>query len=208
MASGNEMSMKFLVGKKLGMTTLQDPAKGALNMTLIEFAPNTVTLLRTPEKDGYSAVQVEMAKTMKRRVRKEFRLDHVGREADDVQRELASFEVGASLDVSMFSVGEEVQVSGTTKAKGFQGVVKRHGFKGSPRTHGHKHDLRAPGSIGSQEYQRVIKGMRMAGRMGGERSTTKNLKVVYVDADKCLLGVQGAVPGVNGRVVEVWSRTK
>lgn len=190
------------------MTTLQDPVKGALNVTLIEFGPNTVSLLRTPEKDGYSAVQVETAKTAKRNVRKEFRLDHVSREAEEVQKQLSSFEVGALLDVSMFSVGDEVQVSGTTKAKGFQGVVKRHGFKGSPRTHGHKHDLRAPGSIGSQEYQRVIKGMRMAGRMGGERSTTKNLKVVYIDADKSLLGVQGAVPGVNGRVVEVWSRTK
>jgi large subunit ribosomal protein L3 len=199
--------MKFLLGKKLGMTTLQDPQKGALNVTLIECDQNTVTVLRTPERDGYAAVQVEAAKTSKKRMRKEFRLDHVRLEADEVKKELEKFKEGDTLDVTVFSVGDVVSVSGITKAKGFQGVVKRHGFKGSPRTHGHKHDLRAPGSIGSQENQRVIKGMRMAGRMGGDRSTTKNVKVVYVNQEKGLIGVQGAVPGVSGRMVEVWANT-
>jgi large subunit ribosomal protein L3 len=197
--------MKFLLGKKLGMTTLQDPQKGALNVTLIECEPNIVSMLRTPEKDGYTAVRVEIAKTSKKIVRKEFRLDHVRFGKEEVRKELERFQEGAKLDVTVFSVGDEVNVSGITKAKGFQGVVKRHGFKGAPRTHGHKHDLRAPGSIGSQENQRVIKGMRMAGRMGGDRSTSKNLKVVYVDQSKGLLAVQGAVPGVNGRIVEVWT---
>ena len=96
-----------------------------------------------------------------------------------------------------------MNVSGIAKAKGFQGVVKRHGFKGSPATHGHKHDHRAPGSIGAQQPQHVIKGKRMAGRMGGKRSTMKNVKVVYIDMEKNVLAVQGAVPGVVGRIVEI-----
>ena len=94
-------------------------------------------------------------------------------------------------------------VSGITKAKGFQGVVKRHGFAGAPKTHGHKHDHRAPGSIGAQQPQHVIKGKRMAGRMGGVRASSMNIQVVYIDKDKNILGVKGAVPGVAGRLVEI-----
>jgi large subunit ribosomal protein L3 len=197
--------MKFLLGKKLGMTTLQDPEKGALNVTLIECAPNTVSLVRNTERDGYNAVQLEAPKTTKQVVRREFRLDHVRLSAEEVQKEAEKFADGQILDVAVFEVGDVVNVSGTTKAKGFQGVVKRHGFGGAPRTHGHKHDLRAPGSIGAQQPQHVIKGKRMAGRMGGERNTSRNLKVAYVDQAKGLLAVEGAVPGVNGGVVEVWT---
>lgn len=197
--------MKFLLGKKLGMTTLQDAQKGALNVTLIECEPNTIVLNRSMERDGYTAVCLEAAKTTKKRIRKEFRINHAGVSAEEATKSAESFKEGETLDVTVFSVGDVVHVSGTTKAKGFQGVVKRHGFKGAPRTHGHKHDLRAPGSIGSQEYQRVIKGMRMAGRMGGTRSTTKNVTVVHVDQEKGILAVQGAVPGVAGRMVEIWT---
>lgn len=198
--------MKFLLGRKLGMTTLQDAEKGALNVTLIECDPNTVSLLRTAEKDGYCAVQVSVSKTSKRTLKREFRMDSTQVDMEAAQKAMEPFAMESALDVTVFSVGDVVNVSGVTKAKGFQGVVKRHGFKGSPRTHGHKHDLRAPGSIGSQENQRVVKGKRMAGRMGGGRSTTKNLKVVLVDETKRLIGVQGAVPGVNGRMVEIWMR--
>lgn len=134
---------------------------------------------------------------------KEFRIDRPGIAVEDARKELDGFEAGKVLGVTVFSVGDVVDVSGITKAKGFQGVVKRHGFKGSPRTHGHKHDLRAPGSIGAQQPQHVIKGKRMAGRMGGGRSTTKNVRVVLIDEAKKLIAVQGAVPGVNGRMVEV-----
>lgn len=199
--------MKFLLGRKLGMTTLQDAAVGALNVTLIECDTNTVSLLRTPERDGYAAVQVEAMKTAKRKLQKEFRLDSANVSAEDAQKELATFEVGKVLDIKVFSVGDVVNVTGISKGKGFQGVVKRHGFKGSPRTHGHKHDLRAPGSIGAQQPQHVIKGKRMAGRMGADRCTTQNLKVVFIDETKNLMAVQGAVPGVNGRMVEVWLRS-
>lgn len=198
--------MKFLLGRKLGMTTLQDASLGALNVTLIECDTNTVSLLRTMERDGYAAVQVEAMKTSRKKLHKEFRLDSAQVSSEDAQKELASFEVGKTLDVSVFSVGDVVNVTGISKGKGFQGVVKRHGFKGSPRTHGHKHDLRAPGSIGAQQPQHVIKGKRMAGRMGADRSTMQNLKIVLVDETKKLIAVKGAVPGVNGRMVEVWAR--
>jgi len=183
---------KFILGKKLGMTTLYDKEQGALNVTLIECPENTVSVVRTEEKNGYSAIQLEIAKTKNVTHRKEFRLE-----------QQSSLAIGDRISVESFQIGDEVQVSGITKGKGFQGVVKRHGFKGSPATHGHKHDHRAPGSIGAQQPQHVIKGKRMAGRMGGKRSTVKNIKIVYIDAEKNILAVQGAVPGVVGRIVEV-----
>lgn len=174
------------------MTTLYDKEKGALNVTLIECQPCAVSVVRTVEKDGYDAVQLEIAKTKKVTHRKEFRLE-----------EAATVAVGDQIAIDTFQIEDEVNISGISKAKGFQGVVKRHGFKGSPATHGHKHDLRAPGSIGAQQPQHVIKGKRMAGRMGGKRSTMKNVKVVYIDNEKNVLAVLGAVPGVVGRIVEI-----
>lgn len=199
--------MKFLIGKKLGMTTLFDEERGALNMTLIECEKNTVVMKRTPEKNGYLAVAVEAPKTSKKTVIKEFRFDK-GRKFDAVEeltKELEAIEVGSSLQVESFEVGEKVNICGTTKAKGFQGVVKRHGFKGAGPGHGHKHDARKPGSIGATFPEHVVKGRRMAGRMGGEKMTVKNLEVVYIDAAKGLLGVRGAVPGVIGRMVQIAS---
>jgi len=184
--------MKYILGKKLGMTTLYDKLQGALNVTLIECQPCAVSVVRTFEKDGYSAVQLEIAKTKNVTHRKEFRLE-----------EAATTAVGEMISIDTFAIGDDINVSGIAKAKGFQGVVKRHGFKGSPATHGHKHDLRAPGSIGAQQPQHVIKGKRMAGRMGGKRSTMKNVKIVYIDLEKNVLAVQGAVPGVVGRIVEL-----
>jgi large subunit ribosomal protein L3 len=186
------MYIKYILGKKLGMTTLYDKVQGALNVTLIECPVNTVSVVRTQEKNGYSAVQLELAKTKNVTHRKEFRLD-----TDPTVK------IGDQITVENFVLGDEVQISGIAKGKGFQGVVKRHGFAGSPATHGHKHDHRAPGSIGAQQPQHVIKGKRMAGRMGGKRSTTKGIKVVYMDAEKNIMGVLGAVPGVVGRIVEV-----
>ncbi|MEI9966078.1 MAG: 50S ribosomal protein L3 [Candidatus Moraniibacteriota bacterium] len=120
--------MKFLIGKKLGMTTLFDAEKGALNMTLITCEKNTVTLKRTPEKNGYSALQVEAPKNKKKSVRREFRLDKDSTSTDDTVTLLEGFTEGSELSVDQFEVGDKVHVSGITKAKGFQGVVKRHGF--------------------------------------------------------------------------------
>lgn len=196
------LDMKFLLAKKLGMTTLHDVERGARNITLLECDANTVSLVREAGRDGYSALQVETPKTKRRNIRREFRLDrHLS--SEEVTKKMQELPVGATLSVDIFSVGDRVRVSGITKAKGFQGVVKRHGFKGAPKTHGHKHDLRAPGSIGATFPQHVTKGMRMAGRMGGTRSTSENLRVEYIDPEKRLIGVRGAVPGIPGSVVEV-----
>ncbi len=172
------------------MTTLHDETRGALNMTLIDCAENTVSLVREVGRDGYAALQIETKKTAKKNFKKEFRFD--------VPAEIVA---GTALFVDQFAVGDLVNVTGVTKAKGFQGVVKRHGFKGSPTTHGRKHDLRKPGSIGATDPQHVFKGKRMAGRMGGENFTVQNLQVVLVDREKGLIGVRGAVPGVVGRML-------
>lgn len=180
---------KFILGKKLGMTTIYDE-KGAQNVTLVECF-SKVSGVKTKEKDGYGAVQLEIKKTRNKTVKKEFRVEEV------------NMEKGADVDASIFEIGDKVKVSGKSKAKGFQGVVKRHGFKGAPASHGHKHDLRAPGSIGATYPEHVVKGKRMAGRMGGERVTTKNLKVVFIDKDKKIIGVEGPVPGVPGGIVEI-----
>ncbi|MEI8103873.1 MAG: 50S ribosomal protein L3 [Candidatus Moraniibacteriota bacterium] len=194
--------MKFLLGKKLGMTTLQDAEKGALNVTLIECPTNTVKIVRTPEVDGYSAVQIEIAKTSKRLMRREFRLD-THQTKEEALADATNYITEQVLGVDAFAVGDKVAVTGITKAKGFQGVVKRHGFKGAPASHGHKDQERMPGSIGSTEPQHVIKGMRMAGRMGGVKATSPKLKVVMIDVVKQLIAVQGAVPGINGGVVAI-----
>jgi len=184
---------KFILGKKLGMTTIYDKDKGALNVTLVECEPNIVSLLRTVEKDGYSAVQLEIKKTSKKFHRKEFRMDEAG-----IDRKK-----GDKVTIEIFQLDDEVKISGISKAKGFQGVMKRHNFAGSPHSHGHKHDWRAPGSIGSAFPQHVVKGKKMAGRMGGKRSSVKYLQIVFIDKEKNLIGVKGAVPGVIGRVIEI-----
>ena len=192
--------MKFILGRKLGMTTIYDTEKGALNVTLIECEPNSVSLMRSQEKDGYNAVQIGIKK------RKTQNAKRKTKEYDKIKEfrtEAGELKAGDDLDITQFEIGDKVKVSGITKAKGFQGVMKRHGFKGSPHSHGHKHDWRAPGSIGAGFPEHVIKGKRMAGRMGGKRATTENIKVVFIDKEKNLLGVMGAVPGVAGRIVEI-----
>ena len=128
--------MKFILGKKLGMTTIFNEKREALNVTLVECV-SKVSMIRDEEKDGYAAIQIEMPKTKNKIVKKEFRLPE------------AQVVVGDEINVDIFEIGEEVHVTGIGKAKGFQGVVKRHGFKGAMASHGHKHDLRAPGSIGA-----------------------------------------------------------
>lgn len=181
---------KFILGKKLGMTTIHGD-NGALNVTLVECLPNKVSLIRTQEKNGYGAVQLEIKKTKNKTARREFRAA------------AGELKEGAEVSVAIFEIGDKIKVSGVTKAKGFQGVVKRHGFKGAPASHGHKHDLRAPGSIGAGFPEHVIKGKRMAGRMGGAKATSENIKIVFIDKEKNILGLKGPVPGNNGGVVEI-----
>jgi len=185
--------MKFILGKKSGMTTIYNE-DGAQNVTLVTVTPNVIDMIRTTDKDGYSAVRLSTDKTKNITCSREFRVDNT----DD-------FKEKDNVTVDIFEVGDKVKVSGLSKAKGFQGVVKRHGFKGGPATHGHRHVLRAPGSIGSAYPQHVLKGRKMAGRMGGNRVTTKGLTVVAVDKEKNILALKGAVPGVVGRIVEIVS---
>ncbi len=177
-------------------------------VTLIEAGPITVTGLRTKEKDGYKAVLVGYGKIAKKNLNKaqsgyykelgEFRY---AREFKSDNTE--DFKRGDKINLSIFKVGDKIQVSSVSKGKGFQGVVKRHHFKGGPRTHGQKHSEREPGSIGGGLRTRVPKGMRMAGRMGGEKVTVKNLKIVGVDEKEGLLYVRGALPGVKNSLVEI-----
>ena len=197
--------MKFLIGKKLGMTTLFDEEKGALNVTLIDCTPNKPSRKLTEAKNGYSAIQLTTEKTSRKNAVSEFRVDKNKTEESKAAalNELEAIEEGSTLSVDQFSVGEKVHITGTTKAKGFQGVVKRYNFRGAPASHGRKHDMRKPGSIGATFPEHVIKGRRMAGRMGGEKMTVQNLHVVYVNIEEGLIGVKGAVPGVNGRIVKI-----
>jgi large subunit ribosomal protein L3 len=183
--------MKFILGKKSGMTTMYKSER-AYNVTIIEVIPNVVDKICNMERDGYLSVRLSVSKTKNVFFKKEFRVDSVD-----------GFELDKVVGVDIFQEGDEVSVFGNKKAKGFQGVVKRHGFSGGPATHGHRHVLRAPGSIGRSFPEHVLKGTRMAGRMGDDRVVSKNLKVVFVDKINSLIAVEGAVPGVAGRIVEV-----
>lgn len=183
--------------------------------TIIEAGPMVVTQVKTSDKDGYDAVQFGFGQKSSKRIRKPQR-GHLGKvqsanfKTQNVRwmRELktenpSEFETGKVIDAGVFKEGDQIKVSAISKGKGFQGVVKRHGFHGGPRTHGQKHSEREPGSIGATWPQRVLKGKRMAGRMGGRRITVKNLEVLKVDPAKNIIWVSGAVPGRRGTLVEL-----
>lgn len=174
--------------------------------TIITAGPLTVTQIKGKEKDGYEAAQVAFG-TAKEKNQTKAVLGHTKGKAYKILREmpLEGQEVGATIDVSIFNPGDTVAVSAVSKGKGFQGVVKRHGFHGGPRSHGQKNKERAPGSISGagRAGGRVSLGMRMAGRMGGDRITVRNLKVLQVDKDTNTLLVSGAVPGKPGTMVEI-----
>ncbi len=190
------------------MTQVFDAEGRVHPATVITAAPLTVTHVRTIEKDGYVAAQVGMgAKKPKNASKpelghfKDLAVPKVTREI----RGMEGVERGAAINLSIFAVGDEVSVSAISKSKGFQGVVKRHGFHGDMRTHGRKHTERAPGSIGGggRSGGRVVKGMRMGGRMGGVRVTVKNLRVLQVNPAEHTIVISGAVPGVPGSTVEI-----
>ena len=212
--------MKFILGKKIGMSQVfKDDENGrkVVPVTLIEAGPCVVSQIRDEEKDGYQAVQVgylekkkinkplagHLKDLGKFRYLKEFRLDKTGVGKDSVEKEKTEYKLGDKIDVSVFEIGDKIKVSGVSKAKGFQGVMKRHNFKCGQASHGQKHSNRKPGSIGSAYPEHVIKGRKMAGRMGGVQSTQLGLEVVEVDKDKNLLIIKGAVPGNNGGLVRV-----
>ncbi|OGZ96826.1 MAG: 50S ribosomal protein L3 [Candidatus Sungbacteria bacterium RIFCSPLOWO2_02_FULL_51_17] len=200
---------KFILGEKLGMSQVFDKEGNVTPVTVVHAVPNIVLQARTKEKDGYAAVQVGMGERKPKNIAKQQK-GHFGElgnfrwvrefRTDDVKSR------GDKVDVSVFSEGDVIRVSGITKAKGFQGVMKRHGFHGKDASHGTKHAHREPGSIGGgggRAGGRVVKGKKMAGRMGGERQTVKNLKVVKVDAENNLIAVLGAIPGRRGALIEI-----
>lgn len=198
--------MKFILGTKQYMTQVFDELGVAHPATVLSAGPLTVTQEKTLERDGYEAVQVGYGEQSEKNVNKATRGHLGGLKPFRFLREFKSGSThkrGDTIDVSLFEVGDLVEVSAISKGKGFQGVVKRHGFSGGPRTHGNKHHERTPGSIGAQGPQRVLKGVRMAGRMGGNRITVKNLIVLQIDKENNQIVLKGAVPGRKGTLVEV-----
>jgi large subunit ribosomal protein L3 len=200
--------MKFIIGVKKEMAQMFDAEGVVTPVTIIEVAPNTVTQVKSKEKEGYVAVQLgsgvkrenKLSKAEKGHLKDLGAFAHLREFLLDSETTLKR---GDKVDLSIFQPGEYIAVSGITKGKGFQGVVKRHGFGGGPRTHGQKHSEREPGSIGSGLRTRVPKAMRMAGRMGGTRVTVQGLKVMNVDSANNYLLVKGAVPGRRGTLLEI-----
>jgi len=202
--------MKGLIGKKIGMTQIFDGEGHALPITLIEAGPCYVTQVRLPEKDGYSAVQLGFEEAKPKRLTGG-QLGHLKRNNLPPLRFLREFRVknpelkeGDQVTVASFEVGEHVDVSGYSKGKGFAGGVKRYHFQGGPKTHGASDRTRAPGSRGSTTTPgRVYKGARGPGHMGHDRVTASNIKIVLVDLERNLLGINGAVPGPKGSLLVV-----
>ena len=201
-----------LVGRKVGMTRVFAEDGRAVPVTVLDVANNSVTQIKTPETDGYSAVQVTFGKRRASRVLKPQagHLAKAGVEAGELLREfpvspeaLASLKVGETVSVETFKVGELVDVTGTTKGRGFSGVIRRHNFRSNRASHGNSRSHNTPGSIGmAQDPGRVFPGKKMTGHMGDEIVTTQNLDVIRVDEARSLLLVRGAVPGSkNGHVV-------
>ncbi len=195
--------MKFIIGKKLEMAQRFAPNGSVVPVTLVSAGPCVVTQIRSREKDGYAAVQVgylprhRLTKSERGHLNglepfgtlREFRI-----EADNLSR-------GQVIQATVFTPGDIVEVEGVSKGHGFQGVVKRHGFHGHPASHGHKDQLRMPGSIGSKRQGPVAPGKRMAGRMGNDQVTVKNLEIIEVNVEKNILVIKGALPGARGSVV-------
>jgi large subunit ribosomal protein L3 len=202
--------MKGILGKKVGMTQVFDENGAVIPVTIIEAGPCYVTQKKTVEQDGYNAIQVGFGAVPEKRLTKPANghLKKAGAPSVKYLREFhvedpAAYEEGQEIDVSVFRVGDKVDVTGTSKGKGFAGVVKRHHFRGGPKTHGQSDRWRAPGSVGAGSTPgRIFKGVRMAGQMGNQRVTVQNVRVALVDPEKNLLGIKGAVPGgKNGLVI-------
>ena len=214
------MKVAGLIGKKLGMTRFFEEDGTNVAVTLIEVKPCVVTQIKTLEKDGYEAVQIGYELRQESKTKKA-QLGLFKKINTEPRKHLAEFrgkivvktgeeekpaEIGDELKVDQFTEGERVKISGKSKGKGFAGVVKRHGFAGGPKTHGQTDRVRAPGSVGASSYpSRVFKGMRMGGRMGGEKNTRRNVRIMRVDVEKNLIVVKGPVPGAINSFVRIWN---
>jgi large subunit ribosomal protein L3 len=203
------MASKGILGRKLGMTQVWNDDGRMVPVTVIQAGPCRVVQLKTPERDGYSAVQLSFGETKPRKLNKP-ELGHLKKANAEATKHLAElrvddlsgFEIGQVLKADLFEAGERVDVTGVSKGKGFAGVMKRHNFKGQGASHGNHKSHRAPGSIGAcATPARVFKGMRMAGQMGDMKVTTLNLEIVEGDVERGIILVKGAVPGSNGGLV-------
>lgn len=201
--------MKGIIGKKIGMTSIFDPSGKQTACTIIEAGPCVVTQVKTPDVDGYSALQLAFGDKKEKHTTAAEK-NHFAKASTSAKKAVKEFRnyseeknIGDTITVDIFAEGDKVEVVGTTKGKGFQGVVKRHGFGGVGEASHDQHDRqRAPGSVGGSSYpSRVFKGMRMAGRMGTDRVKVKGLKVVKIFPDKNYILVSGSVPGHNGSIV-------
>jgi large subunit ribosomal protein L3 len=210
------MGMTGILGTKLGMTQVFNEAGQVVPVTVVQAGPCVVTSVRTPDTDGYSAVQIGYGEINPRKVTKPVAglFEKAGvtprRYLAEIRTEAASeYTLGQEVTASVFEAGQKVDVSGKSKGKGFAGVMKRHGFKGLSSSHGTQRKHRSPGSIGACATPgRVFKGVRMAGRMGAVKTTVQGLTVQAVDSDKNLLLIKGAIPGPNGGLVVVRSTVR
>lgn len=205
-------NMKFAIAKKVNMTQVFGDDGAVQPATILSVEPSVISQIKNQEKDGYTALQVAFGETKENRLSKPAKghLRDVGNFKNTKEfrvSDVSSLNRGDKVGIDSFTVGDKVTVSGVSKGKGFQGVVKRHGFHGGPRSHGQKHSEREPGSIGGggRDGGRVVKGMRMAGRMGSDRVTVKNLKVIQIYPETNTLLVSGAVPGRRGTTLEIRS---
>ena len=200
--------MKTLLGTKIGMTQILGEDGVMIPVTLIQAGPCTVTQVKTVEADGYAAVQIgygegkNLSKAVAGHVKKSGVAPKVIQEVR-VSELPADVKIGDAFDVTVFTVGDNVDVTGISKGKGFAGTVKRHNFNTSKKTHGGNGNVRKPGSIGSMYPQKIFKGKRMAGQMGHEQVTVRNLTIAYVDVEDNLIGVKGAVPGPRRGIVTI-----
>jgi len=201
--------MKGLLGKKIGMTRFFNEDGSSVAATLVEAGPCTVVQIKTKERDGYNAVQLGYQEN-KKRVTKPLmgHFKKVGVVSHKILKEFRDFDgevkEGDRIGVDIFTPGEYVKVTGFSKGRGFAGVVKRYGFAGGPKTHGQSNRHRAPGSIGQAAYpKRVFKGLKMGGRMGNQRTTIRNLKILKVFTDRNLLLIEGGIPGARNSIVEI-----
>jgi large subunit ribosomal protein L3 len=207
-----------LVGRKVGMTRVFTEDGDAIPVTVVDVSNNRVTQIKTPENDGYAAVQVAFGRRRASRVNRALaghfakagvEAGHTLREFRIKPDEIANFKVGGAVSAEIFKIGQKVDVSGTTQGKGFTGVIKRHHFSSNRASHGNSVSHNKPGSIGqNQDPGRVFPGKRMAGHMGAERNTVQNLEIIRVDAERQLLLIRGAVPGSRGGDVTVRPTTR
>jgi large subunit ribosomal protein L3 len=206
--------LKGIVGKKLGMTQLFDPESGVVtSVTVIEAGPCPVVQVRRPETDGYEAVQLAFEPVAERKITKG-ELGHLRKTGTGAHRHLVEFRgpselaSGDTVTVEIFQPGDKVKVAGISIGKGYQGTIKRHNFASGPKSHG-SHNIRKPGSIGASAWpSRVMKGMKMAGRMGGKRATQVGLTVHEIDAEQNVIMIKGAVPGPKNGIVEIREETR